>query len=384
MKKVVKLINTGLIVATFAMSAGLFGAMGAPAPAAPTPDEQLYRAIQVAMENGDIKFVKKFIKNAKLNVNAQYGDPRDTLLIIAARAGNVDAVDYLIAEKSDVNAENNQGESVLIAALRYNPDGSEGFFESEEEADKSIALDDLAQEREEEVLKKLGSKRRIGGAMTIIEDFLYRTPSANIVKRLLAAGAKAGAVITIPNSMPVSTNTALSEAAQSGDAESVKLLIAAGGVDVNYATLPDQRTPLMEGSDDADICTALINAGALVNAQDKDGRTPLIYAAMSACEECGSKHKNGIRVLLQAGADATIQDNFGKTVFEYAKRQPEIIELLQKYASYSGETKAQEAWSKEHKEKEQKSAAGSVENEAKQQESDVEEPALAIIDEEPE
>ena len=61
----------------------------------------------------------------------------------------------------------------------------------------------------------------------------------------------------------------------------------------------------------ADSIKSLIEAGANCNATDKDGWTPLHYAAERDEAEC-------IAVLLAAGADMSIKDNEGHTPFHLA------------------------------------------------------------------
>lgn len=53
-----------------------------------------------------------------------------------------------------------------------------------------------------------------------------------------------------------------------------------------------------------DVLLALLAAGADVNAQDAGGRTALMYAA----DHCLT---DSVRLLVEAGADATLQDKNG-------------------------------------------------------------------------
>ena len=61
----------------------------------------------------------------------------------------------------------------------------------------------------------------------------------------------------------------------------------------------------------AESIQSLIKSGANCNVTDKDGWTPLHYAAERDDEEC-------IAVLLAAGADVSIKDNEGRTPFHLA------------------------------------------------------------------
>lgn len=60
-----------------------------------------------------------------------------------------------------------------------------------------------------------------------------------------------------------------------------------------------------------ELCGALLEAGANINARTKDGTTPLMLAAQSA--------KPGlVKFLIQKGADWKLKDNSGKTAYDYA------------------------------------------------------------------
>jgi ankyrin repeat protein len=122
-------------------------------------------------------------------------------------------------------------------------------------------------------------------------------------------------------------NTPLVFALQDQRYEAAKILIAAGAK-VNVKAGEQQLTPLMiaaaqtspaEGAvflpssaRPIDIAQALINRGANVNAEDKDGMTALMVAA---------SHNNApmIGLLMQSGANAAAKNNRGQTAVDIAK-----------------------------------------------------------------
>ena len=78
------------------------------------------------------------------------------------------------------------------------------------------------------------------------------------------------------------------------------------------------------------LVKALVKAGANVNAQDGDGRTPLHWAA-----ERQSDPEELLRVLLDAGASAETRDGAGRTPLEIAKVQggPGLIAVLREFTT---------------------------------------------------
>lgn len=63
---------------------------------------------------------------------------------------------------------------------------------------------------------------------------------------------------------------------------------------------------------DRAVCMELVEAGALVNLLDADGRTPLISAAMHG-------NLSTCRCLLECGADGDVMDRFGMAALNYAE-----------------------------------------------------------------
>jgi len=65
-----------------------------------------------------------------------------------------------------------------------------------------------------------------------------------------------------------------------------------------------------------------IKAGADVNARDKNGWTPLMYAAWK------NQNPEVIKVLLEAGADVNARNKYGGTPLMYAAWENKIPEVL--------------------------------------------------------
>ena len=97
--------------------------------------------------------------------------------------------------------------------------------------------------------------------------------------------------------------------------EIVSILLQAGA-QVNARDKEFGQTPLhwaASFSTDPEVITALIVARADVYAQDKHGKTPLHWAAQR------NKNPEMIMILLKAGAIGGLVDGEGKTAFDYAE-----------------------------------------------------------------
>ncbi|KAF7704251.1 hypothetical protein HF521_021323 [Silurus meridionalis] len=68
----------------------------------------------------------------------------------------------------------------------------------------------------------------------------------------------------------------------------------------------------------------LIEAGADINARDKDGKTSLMIAVLNNYEQL-------VKLLLDSGADRHVTNEFGSSVTEMAKAlaKQNIIDLLE-------------------------------------------------------
>jgi truncated hemoglobin YjbI len=101
----------------------------------------------------------------------------------------------------------------------------------------------------------------------------------------------------------------------------VKLLIDAGA-DVNARSGVGGQTPLHMAArrGNVRIARTLLDAGADLEAQDKQGETPLRRAV-----NCG--HENVVRLLLERGADPNLPDRHGKTPLQAASK-PKIVALF--------------------------------------------------------
>lgn len=193
-----------------------------------------------------MRFAKEWAERG-VNVFTAVDKRGDSMLHIAARAGNLVAARYWLANGADVNALNHQKESPLYLAI-YNENRELAYFflrkgaqftENIEVANPVIAA---AYRRDTKTLKKMLK----GGADPNVTDEknLGRTP------------------------LGVAYVTSV-----------IKLLLATDGIDVNKPDI-DGYTALHRAASRGyiDSVKLLINAGADPNAIDENGKTPADFA----------------------------------------------------------------------------------------------------------
>jgi hypothetical protein len=124
----------------------------------------------------------------------------------------------------------------------------------------------------------------------------------------------------------------LHAAARSGNPEMVRILIEYDPANIDAREF-DGWTPLFWASgrhysNDDSVLRLLLEHGADVNAQGRDGRTPLNGA--SSCGALGA-----VRLLLEYGADVEVKNNVGKTAMQVAADggHDEVVELLREHGA---------------------------------------------------
>ncbi|XP_054839766.1 fibronectin type 3 and ankyrin repeat domains protein 1 [Eublepharis macularius] len=120
--------------------------------------------------------------------------------------------------------------------------------------------------------------------------------------------------------------TAMHWAADGGHYDVVQWMIEDGcKVDVKDTGL--EWTPLMRIcaiSGKSDVAALLIEAGTNVNMKDKDGKTPLMVAALN-------NHEALVQLLLENGADISVKNEYGKGVLEMARslNRMNVVSLIE-------------------------------------------------------
>ena len=229
--------------------------------------------LHVAILGGHEEMVSLLLEKAGANPSIcdSYGDcPLHT----AARQNSATIIDMLVQSGANVNAMNKSGRTALsIACLNGKMKSVEALLKSK--ADINMPLE---------------SAPVIAAA--------YRG-HVDIVETLLTSGADT-------SKANVNRYTALHVASQEGHVECLSLLIPLSdleaSIDVGMTMLALACT-----MGHIDCARALINAGACVNSQRKDGSTTLHIAS-------GKGQLQVVTELLKAGANIILQNTFGETL----------------------------------------------------------------------
>jgi hypothetical protein len=161
------------------------------------------------------------------------------------------------------------------------------------------------------------------------------TGDAETIRLLIEKGAEIDARDSLAGFTP------LEDAAASNHLESVRLLLSRGP-DINVATNPPRAklevgklTPLMRAAvfGTPQMIEILLQAGAKVNEKDVQGRTPLMLAVASETQD-----PDIVRLLLQAGAEVHAASATGETALAWAVKfgSPSVINALSKAGATAG------------------------------------------------
>ncbi|KAL8709904.1 MAG: hypothetical protein Q9225_007377 [Loekoesia sp. 1 TL-2023] len=123
-------------------------------------------------------------------------------------------------------------------------------------------------------------------------------------------------------------------AASNGDVERVKRVLqgkAKSFIDVNAAD-EEGRAPIIYAScfGHEDVVLALIQAGANVDAKDRNQWTALMWSMTN-------RHKNIAKMLLDHGASSTVKSSLGRTAFDFPAANSEVSDFLHQNGYHIGD-----------------------------------------------
>jgi len=278
--------------------------------------------------------IERQTESSKVSEEKEQSTAKTASLHDAAKTGDFQCVETRISEGADVNARHENGftplhyaasfghKDVVVLLINNGADVNLGKDES-----SGTPLHCAAENAHIEIINLLLEK---GADINANNDRLRGRPvhialnngHKNIVKLLVAKGADIGAR-NIQHHSFTGTTTALHEAVKAGDIKRVRALISAGAV-VN-AKERYGYTPLHYAAwcGHENIAAFLLNNGADVNAATWLGDTPLHSAV--------ERHQIDIAALLiSKGADVNAIGNYGRSPLHHAARlgNKSLTELL--------------------------------------------------------
>jgi ankyrin repeat protein len=229
-----------------------------------------------------------------------------TALMLAT--GDIEKVRVLIAKGADVNAKSVTGRTPLLIAASRSGAG---------EVVQLLLANGAAINAKDQLQGMPVIPAGGGGSTALLEAAKIRDG------RGLNALLNAGADIQAKDN---SGADALAAAVLHGNLENAKALLARG-VKPDARVTPNQLTDLMLAAwrQDPKLVSALIAAGADVNAVDAGGNTALMWSAYSDYAD-----PETTRILIQAGSKIDARNQKGESALTWARRrgETEIVRLL--------------------------------------------------------
>lgn len=238
--------------------------------------------------------------------DVNYAPRRETpVLVLAAQAGNREHVEFILRRKGvNVEAQDGEGSTALLKAV--------------ERSDAKMVEALLAARASPNVANKEKLSPLYAAA---------KNGSQEVVEQLIKAGAEL-------EPKGAGRKTALTYAAEQGNIRMVMTILAAAKErEAKLDLIPALDAAADKGH--GRVVELLVNAGADVNAADKEGRTPLMRAALSDQVET-------LSILIKAGADPAKTDRHGMQAYDHAvsRSKEKAKEYLSRYRNDKGRAPA--------------------------------------------
>ena len=272
---------------------------------------------------GNLEIVKLLIEaGADVNFVPRRNTDEPSALMMAAQNGHLEVVKVLVEAGADVNLLRDGPSYALLSAASCGYRDVFNFLlpltnpELREEASEALPEGIMLREVEENA----------NPAVCALTDAVRRNDFGT-VKKLLESDVDI-------DGLDRENSTALYIASVMQLKEIVRLLLDAGA-DVNKGTVVENLTPLIgcligvPSEETVSICSWLLEAGANVNARERDkGRTPLMHAVTATARNNPSRLAclQHVKLLIEAGADINAKNHQGETALDLVK-SPSFGEL---------------------------------------------------------
>jgi ankyrin repeat protein len=330
-----------MITRTAGLAIGL--TFGLVALSAQTPGQEPADELYTAIRGGDFAKISALVRDSTVaNVKERRGGA--TPLMNAAAYGSLETMRLLLDRGADVDARNTGGATALMWAVS---DPAKVRLLVDRGADVNIvatggrtalflaAMSDGSAETVKLLLAKGANPRVVDSLkMTTLTAATFGN-DIDTIRQFIKAGVDVNAADAAQGFTP------LMHAAQNGNLEAVKLLLA-NGANVNAVSRPPSQkvkngvinlgltTALMlAATGPADVVTTLIAAGAEVDAAETRGMTALMLAAATDHGDLRT-----VKTLIARGADLRATSLDGETALDWAlKSGPTPIVALLKAAN---------------------------------------------------
>ncbi len=269
---------------------------------AESPNEDTITLAQIIEEHADknnIAEIKTLIETGDINAKNSHGS---TALMLAALEGYIDIVLALIDEGADINIRDHSNATAYMKAEQNNYIKiMELLAQKGAEIDKTLTqafdqykdLSGISYIMSLVESGELSTKDHEGdNALSLSIDYGY----TEIAKALIREGANVSATSRFDY-------TVLIHAAACGYADIVKMILAQEGVDINSNSNTTGITALIAAASrgHAEVVRILLDAGADVTIEDNENCSALIYASNESFTEIENMLREAQYSMLEAG-----------------------------------------------------------------------------------
>ncbi|XP_071086322.1 ankyrin-3-like, partial [Haliotis cracherodii] len=275
-------------------------------------DNILHQACRV----GDEETVRRVIAQSKLDINSRSKNS-ETPVMIAAKAGYVKLVVFLMKKRADMSLANKCGENILHQACRG------GDIETVREVLAQDKLDINSSSKNGETPVMMAAR---AGYVELVDFLVKKGADMSLVNsggdNILHQACRGGDIETVKtvlaqdkldiNSRSKNGETPVMMAARAGYVELVDLLVKKGG-DMSLVNNSGDNIlhQACRGGDEGTVKRVLAQDKVDINSRDKRGWTPVVVAALA-------RHGELVDFLVKKGADMSSVNNSGDNILHQA------------------------------------------------------------------